>query len=126
MTKIYLAGRIQNNPKKHIWREEAKKVFGKKNCIDPTNKQYDKKPSYKLVKQDLELIDKSDVLVVYYDKPSVGTSMEMFYAKHNLKKPVVLVTKKKDLSPWLCYHCSVICNNLVDAKKIINQLGYKI
>lgn len=126
MTKIYLAGRIQNNSDKHKWREEAKKIFGKRNCFDPTNKQYDKKPSYKLIKQDLELIDMSDLVLVYYDKPSVGTSMEMFYAKNNLRKLVILVTKEKDLSPWLCYHCSVICNSLVDAKKIINQLGYKL
>ncbi len=43
--------------------------------------------------------------MVLFDKPSVGTSMEVFYAKHNLGKRVVIVDRQdKPLSPWLLHH----------------------
>lgn len=119
--KIYLAGGIHNNKNTHKWREEAKEIFGKRNCFDPTDKKYDRKTPKNLVMQDLELINNSDFVIVYFDKPSVGTSMEMFYA-FVMGKTVLTITNKKTLSPWLVYHSTKIFKTLKDAKQYMEEL----
>lgn len=71
-----------------------------------------------IVQADMQDIDDSDALVVMYDGiPSVGTSMEMFYA-YQLGKKVVLVDNSPEdhiVSPWLVYHCHVVVGSLHDA-----------
>lgn len=65
-----------------------------------------------IVENDKLDIQASDALLVLYDKPSVGTSMEVFYA-HSLGKTIVLVDKSdKPLSPWMLYHCTRVYRNL--------------
>jgi len=59
---------------------------------------------------DLDKLDirNSDALLVYYEKPSVGTSMEVFYA-WTLGKPIIVLTPRKTkISPWLRYHSTKI------------------
>lgn len=55
--------------------------------------------SHQIVTNDLEFINKTDVLVVLADKPSYGTGIEMFIAK-NSGKPVILFAKSPLPTPW--------------------------
>ena len=52
----------------------------------------------KIIKHDLECIQKADVLVVL-PEPSFGASIEMFIAK-NEKKKVILFSSRPVSSPW--------------------------
>lgn len=68
-----------------------------------------------IVENDKADIVASDILLVYYDKPSVGTSMEILFS-HGLSKRIILVDKSdKPLSPWLIYHCPEIYKTLDQA-----------
>lgn len=64
-----------------------------------------------IVEQDKRDIDEADGLLVFFDKPSVGTAMEILYA-YERDKPVVIVNAsgqhERDISLWLRYHsCNV-------------------
>jgi len=64
-----------------------------------------------VVEADKEDIDRSAGLLVYFDLPSVGTSMEILYA-WQMGKPIVLLNASghvnADISLWLHYHCTEI------------------
>jgi hypothetical protein len=100
------------------WREAVKAVLP--NCWDPMDRDYrgrELEPGIakEIVENDKRDIDGSDVILVYYDKPSVGTSMEILYA-HTFGKRIVLVDKSdKPLSPWLIYHCPEVTKSLDEA-----------
>jgi hypothetical protein len=70
----------------------------------------------KLVQDDLDDINNSAGLVVWFDAPSVGTSMEIFYAHHVRGLPIVVVDRRRDrshpLSPWLVQHTDVIVDDI--------------
>ena len=70
----------------------------------------DKKLAEEIVSKDLKAIDKSDVLVAYVPSPGIGTSMEIFYAKHIRKIPVYILTDI--VSPWLMNHGKVVSSVL--------------
>lgn len=55
--------------------------------------------SHQIVTNDLEFINKTDVLVVLANKPSYGTGIEMFIAK-NSGKQVILFAKAPVPTPW--------------------------
>lgn len=83
-------------------------------CIDPMKRDYRGKEaaSYReIVELDKRDIRNADIMVVNYSKPSVGTSMEIFYA-WTLGKPVVLwCAPDAVISPWLRYHCLAIVHS---------------
>lgn len=65
-----------------------------------------------IVENDKLDIKGCDALLVMYEKPSVGTSMEVLFA-HQLGKLIVLVDRSgKPLSPWLIYHVTQVCPTL--------------
>lgn len=69
---------------------------------------------------ELDKIDvaSSDCILVNYDKPSVGTSMEILFA-WQIGKPIILVCQSDTvLSPWLRYHVTAVVYSFDDA---INQ-----
>jgi nucleoside 2-deoxyribosyltransferase len=111
--KIYLCGPINGRSDDDCknWREWFKKQATFQ-YIDPMRRDYRGKETElicEIVLLDKLDIQQSDALIVYYDKPSVGTSMEVFYAD-SLKKPIVLINASGDenLSPWLIYHATII------------------
>jgi nucleoside 2-deoxyribosyltransferase len=66
-----------------------------------------------IVNKDLADLSNSDGVIVYFDKPSVGTSMEVFFAHADLGIPVVVVNKSgKAVSPWLSYHSNLVVDDL--------------
>ncbi len=119
---IYLCGPIKDRTDSECrdWREWVKQHWPG-SCLDPMRRDYRNKvwnqaDAEKMVHQDLSDIDQSDGLVVFYDRPSVGTSMEIFYAAHLRRKPVFLINSSPQpacyLSPWLLYHVCGVAEGL--------------
>lgn len=102
------------------WRERAKEVL--KNTIDPMTRDYRGREDdcvAEIVEGDKHDILECDVVLVNYDKPSVGTSMEILFAWQANKKVIVVATKGTRISPWLRYHSTTIVNSFADAFEII-------
>jgi nucleoside 2-deoxyribosyltransferase len=126
---IYLCGPINGRTDDDCrnWRELAKERWDGR-CLDPMLRDYrgrELEPgiSAEIVAGDIEDIQQCDALLVYFDKPSVGTSMEVFYAKHVLGKPVVVIdASDKPLSPWLIHHSDYQTRHLSVALASINML----
>ena len=114
--KIYLAGPINgcSDSEAITWRQWFKEESLRDievDFIDPMKRDYrGKELSHYREIVDLDKIDirNADVIVVMYVKPSVGTSMEVFYA-WTLGKPVIIINESNSsLSPWLIYHSTTI------------------
>jgi nucleoside 2-deoxyribosyltransferase len=105
--RVYLCGPINGCTDEECkdWREMVKARLP--DTLDPMRRDYRGREDecvVEIVEGDKEDIDESDVLLVNYDKPSVGTSMEILYA-HQQDKPVIVVCKEGTrISPWLRYH----------------------
>ncbi len=82
---------------------------------------WDKVPTFDFIQRDLDDADRCDLMVVYLPILSAGACMEMFYAKRNGKK-IIVISEIKCLSPWIVAHSDIIVNsldNLEDALKKI-------
>jgi nucleoside 2-deoxyribosyltransferase len=119
MNSIYLCGPINGCTDEECrdWREYVKgKWTGP--CIDPMRRDYRGREaeSYReIVELDNIDVARCDVVLVNYDKPSVGTSMEVLFA-WQIGKPVVVVCRPDAvISPWLRYHSHVICHSFTAA-----------
>ena len=123
MPKVYLCGPINGRSDDDCngWREQAKQRLA--DTLDPMDRDYrgrELEPGIaaEIVENDKNDITLCDVLLVYFDKPSVGTSMEIYFA-WQLGKRIVLVDKSdKPLSPWLVYHCPTIAKSLENGIKL--------
>ena len=112
MRSLYLCGPINacTDEECNDWRQYvAGRWFG--DVIDPMARDYrgreliDYREIVDLDKRDVRA---ADIIMVNYIKPSVGTSMEVFYA-WTLGKPIVVVCAPDvALSPWLIYHSTKI------------------
>lgn len=119
--KVYLCGPINGRSDDDCkkWRDYAKERLP--DTLDPMRRDYrgrELEPGFAamIVSGDEDDIAACDVLLVYYDAPSVGTSMEIRMAKKEMGKRVVLVDKSnKPLSPWLIYHSDAIYKTLDEA-----------
>lgn len=67
----------------------------------------DDKFCQEIVEKDLKHIYVADILVAMVDEPSVGTSMEIFYA-YIVNKPIYILTKI--INPWLSVHGKIFRN----------------
>ena len=112
--KVYLCGPINgcNDSECKDWREYAKLIIRK--AIDPMARDYrgrELEPGIvrEIVENDKADIESCDWVLVYYDRPSVGTAMEVLYANQHHKGVVIVDVSAKPLSPWMSYHsdCSV-------------------
>ena len=68
-----------------------------------------------IVAGDMEDIRNSDLVLVNAPTPSVGTSMEVFYAKHTLRKLVLTVCPNPRPSPWLVTFSTWVVPTVEDA-----------
>jgi nucleoside 2-deoxyribosyltransferase len=129
---IYLCGPINGRTTEDAtnWRELVKErwMSGGGRCLDPMARDYrgrELEPGIaaEIVAGDIEDIQNSDAILVFFDKPSVGTAMEVFYAKHVLNKPVVVIdASDKPLSPWLQHHSDHQCKHVGTALAAVNML----
>jgi nucleoside 2-deoxyribosyltransferase len=118
--KVYLCGPINGRSDDDCkgWREYAKERIA--DTLDPMDRDYrgrELEPGIaaQIVENDKADILRCDAMLVYFDKPSVGTSMEILFARqaNGEEMRIVLVDRSdKPLSPWLIYHCSSIVKTL--------------
>lgn len=116
--RVYLGGPINGctDEEAHGWRDDLKPllVAAGHEWVDPMRRDYrgrEMEPGIAeaIVAGDLEDIDSSDVLLMNCPKPSVGTSMEMFYGYERGKRIVVVVPDDgRWPSPWLVVHSHAI------------------
>lgn len=120
--KVYLCGPINgctNEECKH-WREQAKLCLT--DTIDPMRRDYRGREDQcvaEIVEGDKADIDECDALLVNYDKPSVGTSMEILYAWQNSKPVIIVASKDATISPWLRYHSRHIVHSFAEAYSLL-------
>ena len=109
---IYLSGPIMDEHAgtARAWRETAKQLLGGRfRLLDPMRRAF--------VDRD------ADIILVNYNKASIGTSMEVFYAAHDLGRFVVAFSpfEYKDCSPWMARYCTKILGSLEEAAEYVNN-----
>lgn len=119
---IYLAGPINGctDAEANDWRTKAKQLLAPYETLDPMARDYrgrehERETIVEIVEGDKKDIDDSEVVLVYFEKPSVGTSMEVLYAWEDGKHVVVVNASGKTLSPWLVYHSDRQFDSLEEA-----------
>ncbi|MCX7009536.1 MAG: nucleoside 2-deoxyribosyltransferase [Kiritimatiellaeota bacterium] len=96
--KIYLCGPIMDEYEGHAraWRETAKKLLGKNFILlDPMRRNFKDREvdsANEIVEFDLQDVRDADIILVNYNKNSIGTAMEVFYASHDLNNGLLPVT----------------------------------
>jgi nucleoside 2-deoxyribosyltransferase len=127
--KIYLSGPIMDAAKgeAQTWRERAKAALGAHfTLLDPMRRSFKDREvdsANEIVDFDLQDVRDADILLVNYDKPSIGTAMEIFYAAHDLGKFVIAFSpfSFKECSPWIVRHCTKILPDLDAAVAYISE-----
>lgn len=125
---IYLSGPIMDEHEgtAREWRETAKKMLGGNfRLLDPMRRKFVDRQvdsANEIVEFDLQDVRDADIILVNYNKPSIGTSMEVFYASHNLGRFVVTFSpfEFKDCSPWMVRYSTKILPTLESAAEYIN------
>ena len=128
MKKIYLSGPIMDEHAGDAreWRNSAKAMLGDNfKMLDPMRRKFvdcQVDSANEIVEFDLQDVRDADIILVNYNKPSIGTSMEIFYASYNLGKFVVAFSpfEYRDCSPWMARFCTKILPTLEDAVAYIN------
>ncbi len=121
--KIYLSGPIMDEQPgvARDWREWVKKqLAGKFTLLDPMRRKFVDRQvdsANEIVEFDLRDVREADIILVNYNRPSIGTSMEVFYAAHDLGKFVVAFSPLEfaDCSPWMARFCTKILPDLETA-----------
>ena len=125
--KVYLSGPIMDEREgiAREWREVAKRLLGKEfQLLDPMRRKFVDRQvdsANEIVEFDLQDVRDADIILVNYNKPSIGTSMEVFYASHDLGKFVVAFSpfEYRDCSPWMARFCTKIVPSLEKAVEYI-------
>lgn len=124
---VYLSGPIMDEVEgtAREWRETAKKLLQERfRLLDPMRRKFVDRQvdsANEIVEFDLQDVRNSDIVLVNYNRASIGTSMEVFYAAHDQGKFVVAFSplEYKDCSPWMARFCTKILPTLEDAVKYI-------
>jgi nucleoside 2-deoxyribosyltransferase len=98
------------------WHREKVLYKGDEQCW------WSKVPAPEFIQRDLDDAEKCDVMIVYLPKLSAGACMEMFYAKRQGKK-VIVISEMEGLSPWIVMHSDAIVKKfeeLADALKRVS------
>ncbi len=127
--KIYLCGPIMDCElgETKDWRTRAKeRLAGRFILLDPMRRSFrdnEVDSANEIVEFDLQDVRDADLLLVNYSKPSVGTSMEVFYASHDLRKFTIAFspTEFKNCSPWMARFCTKIMPDLESAIDYIER-----
>lgn len=127
--RIYLCGPIMDcAPSESIpWRERAKRRLESRFVLlDPMRRSFRDREidsANEIVEFDLQDVRDADLLLVNYNKASIGTAMEVFYAAHDLGKFVIAFSPERfqDLSPWMVRFCTKILPDLDAALEYIER-----
>ncbi|MBE6390261.1 MAG: hypothetical protein E7043_08855 [Lentisphaerae bacterium] len=121
--KIYLSGPIMDESAgmAREWRNAAKLLLGDKFLLlDPMRRKFvdrEVDSANEIVEFDLRDVREADLILVNYNKPSIGTSMEVFYAAHDLGKFIVAFSpfEYRECSPWMVKYCTKILPDMESA-----------
>ena len=124
---IYLSGPIMDEHAgaAREWRECAKSLLaGRYRLLDPMRRKFvdrEVDSANEIVEFDLLDVRNADIILVNYSRPSIGTSMEVFYASHVLGKFVVAFSpyEYRERSPWMVRYCTKILGSLEEAAEYI-------
>ena len=127
--KIYLCGPIMDEHEGHAraWREQAKKDLSDDFLLlDPMRRNFKDREvdsANEIVEFDLQDVRDADILLVNYNKPSIGTAMEVFYAAHDLGKFIVAFSpfSFQECSPWMVRYCTKILPSLESAATYLRE-----
>ncbi len=127
--KIYLCGPIMDCKDRETkdWRTRSKeRLAGRFILLDPMRRSFrdnETDSANEIVEFDLQDIRDADLLLVNYSKASVGTSMEVFYASHDLRKFVIAFAPFpfQQCSPWMVRFCTRIAPDLESALNYIER-----
>ena len=127
--KIYLCGPIMDEIEGQAreWRQLANKELGNAFIIlDPMRRNFKDREvdsANEIVEFDLQDVRDADIILVNYNKPSIGTAMEVFYASHELGKFVVAFSPFlfQDCNPWMVRFCTKILPSLETALTYIRE-----
>ena len=131
---IYLSGPIMDEHEgtAREWRTAAKKLLGTEfRILDPMRRKFVDRQvdsANEIVEFDLQDVRDADIVLVNYNKPSIGTSMEVFYAAFNQGKFVISFSPFtfENCSPWMVRFSTKILPTLEDACRYIeNNFGSK-
>lgn len=110
---VYLAGAINGctDAEASDWRKLARtmiEVFGG-SVVDPMSRDYrgrelDLGVTREIVEGDKADIDRCTDLLVYVERPSWGTAMEILYAWERGIRVTIVDRSQTPLSPWVMYH----------------------
>jgi nucleoside 2-deoxyribosyltransferase len=128
MKTIYLSGPIMDEHlgEARAWRESAKSQLSAKfRILDPMRRDFKDREvdsANEIVEFDLQDVRDADILLVNYNKASIGTSMEVFYAAHDLGKFVIAFSpfSFQDCSPWMVRYSTKILPSLEKAVLYLN------
>lgn len=127
MKTIYLCGPINGctDAEAKDWRDFVKRRAPQFNYLNPMRRDYRGKEAEAV--NEIVTLDKIDIanshaLLVNYDKPSVGTSMEVYIAFSTGKLVVVVARPDAVISPWLRYHSHAIDHSFDDAINSITDI----
>ncbi|MBO4632123.1 MAG: hypothetical protein J5858_09390 [Lentisphaeria bacterium] len=106
---IYLSGPIMDEHEgiAREWRTAAKNLLGKDfRILDPMRRKFVDRQvdsANEIVEFDLQDVRDADIVLVNYNKASIGTSMEVFYAAFNQGKFVISFSPFtfENCSPWM-------------------------
>lgn len=129
MKTIYLSGPIMDE---HLgtareWRQTATNMLSDRfKLLDPMRRNFKDREvdsANEIVEFDLQDVRDADILLVNYNKPSIGTSMEVFYAAHDLGKFVIGFSPFtfQDCSPWMVRYCTKIHPSLETAVEYLRS-----
>jgi nucleoside 2-deoxyribosyltransferase len=126
---IYLCGPImdENPDAAGEWRRTATADLGDDFLLlDPMRRNFKDREvdsANEIVDFDLQDIRDADIILVNYSKNSIGTSMEVFYAAHDLHKFVVAFSQLPfaECNPWMVKFCTKILPALDDAIRYIRD-----
>jgi len=110
------------------WRNAAARLLRPHTCLDPMRREFksELEPN-EVVEPDLLDIRRSDVLLVEYgipNRPYLGTTAEMMYAKM-LGKPIVVfygVHREISTHPWMQYLATKQLETLPEACRWIKEM----
>ena len=126
---IYLCGPIMDasDDESMTWRQRAKeRLAGRFVVLDPMRRNFRDREidsANEIVEFDLQDVRDADILLVNYCKASIGTSMEVFYASHDLGKFVIAFSPAsfQDMSPWMVRYCTKILPSVEEAISYIER-----
>ncbi|MFU8780842.1 MAG: nucleoside 2-deoxyribosyltransferase [Kiritimatiellia bacterium] len=128
MKKIYLCGPIMDEQEgvAKEWRTIAQQHLDEQFILlDPMRRNFKDREvdsANEIVEFDLQDVREADIVLVNYNKASIGTAMEVFYASHDLGKFVVAFSPfpYAECNPWMVRFCTKILPSLDDAITYIN------